>query len=89
MVGKSQAYSCIEKFCMSFIQIQRYRHQQSPKENIQQNCFFERKSHGYMIIITFQVQISAHLALELSSKELKMLFNQCSQAPKHNGDRLD
>ena len=42
-----------------------------------------------MIIITFQVQISAHLALELSSKELKMLFNQCSQAPKHNGDRLD
>ena len=33
--------------------------------------------------------LSAHLALELSRKELKMFFTQFSQAPKHNGERLD
>ena len=48
-----------------------------------------RKRHGSIIITTLQVHISAHLALELSRKELKMFFTQFSQAPKHNGKRLD
>ena len=45
-----------------------------------------RKRHGSIIITTLQVQISAHLALELSRKELKMFFTQFSQAPKHYGN---
>ena len=48
-----------------------------------------RKSHGSILITNLQVHISAHLALELSRKELKMLFTQCSQTPKHNGEWLD
>ena len=49
-----------------------------------------RKSHGSIIITTLEVlHISAHLVLELSCKELEMLFTQCSQAPKHNGEWLD
>ena len=35
---------------------------------------FGRKSYGSIIITTLQVHISAHLALELFRKELKMLF---------------
>ena len=48
-----------------------------------------RKSHESIIITTLQVHISAHLALELYRKELKMVFTHCSQAPKHNGEWLD
>ena len=48
-----------------------------------------RKRHGSIITTTLQVHISAHLALELSRKELKMLFTQFSQATKHNAERLD
>ena len=53
-----------------------------------------RKNHRSIIITTliyhyYQVHISAHLALELPRKELKMLFTQCSQVPKYNGERLD
>ena len=77
------------KFCMSFIQIQRYRYPQSTKENIRQKVFVRKKSHRSVIITTLQVHISAHLALELCRKQLKSLFTQCSQASKHNGEWLD
>ena len=36
---KRGAHSWIGKFCMSFIEIQRYRYQQSPKENVRQKSF--------------------------------------------------
>ena len=59
------------------------------KKMFDKKILLGRKSHGSILITTLQVHISAHLALELSRKELKMLFTQCSQTPKHNGEWLD
>ena len=80
---KRRAHSCTGKFCMSFIQIQRYRYQESLKENVREEVL-GRKTHGSIIVTTFEVHISAHLAVELPRKEFKMSFTQCTQAPKYN-----
>ena len=76
---KRGAHSCIGKICMSFIQIQRYRYKKSPKENVRQKVYVRKKRHGSIIITT----------LPLRHRELEILFTQCSQAPKHNWERLD
>ena len=87
---KRGVHSCTGKFCMHLHRYKDTDINKVRKRMFDKKCLLGRKSHGSIIITTLEVlHISAHLALELSCKELEMLFTQCSQAPKHNGEWLD